>query len=59
MSYFFLKSDNLPGRPIVEEALNNRLKVSKLGTIIYLQPFCPWRDHLLDLEEELKLSQKI
>lgn len=42
----------LPARSIVDEALANRREVHASGEIMRLPRFCPWQEHLFDLEEE-------
>jgi len=42
----------LPARVIVQEALAGRAAVHKSGEIMKLPSFCPWQEHLFDLEEE-------
>ncbi|EFJ43254.1 hypothetical protein VOLCADRAFT_83324 [Volvox carteri f. nagariensis] len=42
----------LPGRRPVEAALAERHSVHPSGKILLLKEFCPWKDHLYNLEEE-------
>lgn len=42
----------LPARVIVEDALANRFEVHASGEIMKLPSFCPWQEHLFDLESE-------
>lgn len=42
----------LPARTIVEDALAKRTEVHPSGEIMKLPRFCPWQEHLFDLEEE-------
>jgi len=42
----------LPARSIVEEGLAKRKEVHPSGEIMKLPRFCPWQEHLFDLEEE-------
>mmetsp|Transcript_68472 Transcript_68472/g.200286 ORF Transcript_68472/g.200286 Transcript_68472/m.200286 type:complete len:381 (-) Transcript_68472:162-1304(-) len=44
----------LPARTIVEEALAKRGEVHASGEVMKLPRFCPWQEHLFDLEEEAK-----
>jgi uncharacterized UPF0160 family protein len=46
----------LPARAIVEEAIKKRLEVDPSGEIIKLGQFCPWKDHLYNLEKELDIE---
>uniref|UniRef100_H2ZNV2 Uncharacterized protein n=1 Tax=Ciona savignyi TaxID=51511 RepID=H2ZNV2_CIOSA len=42
----------LPARDIVVKAVNQRFEVSDAGLVIVLDQFCPWKEHLLNLEDE-------
>jgi len=42
----------LPAREFVQEALAKRKEVDASGEIMKLPRFCPWQEHLFDLEEE-------
>eukprot|EP00747_Dinoflagellata_sp_TGD_P178932 gnl/TRDRNA2_/TRDRNA2_28873_c0_seq1.p1 gnl/TRDRNA2_/TRDRNA2_28873_c0~~gnl/TRDRNA2_/TRDRNA2_28873_c0_seq1.p1 ORF type:complete len:368 (-),score=85.01 gnl/TRDRNA2_/TRDRNA2_28873_c0_seq1:74-1177(-) len=42
----------LPARSIVEEALDKRKDVHVSGEVLKLGRFCPWQEHLFDLEAE-------
>lgn len=42
----------LPAREIVQEALSKRKEVHASGEIMKLPRFCPWQEHLFDLEAE-------
>ncbi|CAJ1337796.1 unnamed protein product [Effrenium voratum] len=42
----------LPARSLVNQALEKRQEVHSSGEIMLLTQFCPWQDHLFDLEEE-------
>ena len=46
----------LPARKYVEEAINNRNEVDPSGEIIKLEVSVPWKSHLYDIEEELKIE---
>nr|XP_018904431.1 PREDICTED: UPF0160 protein [Bemisia tabaci] len=48
-----------PARSIVINAINHRFKVHESGEIIELEKFCPWKEHLFELEKELDLSPSI
>ncbi|EDS31662.1 MYG1 [Culex quinquefasciatus] len=41
-----------PARAIVEKAVRNRLEVHASGEILELENFCPWKEHLYELEGE-------
>mmetsp|Transcript_72232 Transcript_72232/g.209114 ORF Transcript_72232/g.209114 Transcript_72232/m.209114 type:complete len:365 (+) Transcript_72232:55-1149(+) len=42
----------LPAREIVQEALAKRKEIHPSGEIMKLPRFCPWQEHMFDLEEE-------
>mmetsp|Transcript_44643 Transcript_44643/g.104009 ORF Transcript_44643/g.104009 Transcript_44643/m.104009 type:complete len:367 (-) Transcript_44643:43-1143(-) len=42
----------LPARSLVDEALAGRSAIHDSGEVMLLARFCPWQDHLFDLEEE-------
>ena len=44
----------LPAKKIVEEAIKKRFDVHESGEIIELEKYCPWQEHLLELEAEFK-----
>ena len=46
----------LPAREIVEDSIKNRHEIDSSGRIIVLNKFCPWKEHLFDIEEEWKIS---
>lgn len=49
-----------PARKLVEDAVKNRFEVDESGEIICFSPSsCPWKDHLLDLEQEQKIEPTI
>ncbi len=41
----------LPGRTIVDRAVQSRLQVHSSGKIIELERYCPWGEHLHELEK--------
>lgn len=49
----FFGTSWLPARDIVERAVKNRYTTSLTGKIIELERFCPWQEHLREIEEEL------
>ncbi|KAL6556233.1 hypothetical protein OROGR_005521 [Orobanche gracilis] len=49
----------LPARSIVIECLEARIDVDLSGEIMVLNRFCPWKLHLFELEEELKIKPPI
>lgn len=42
-----------PARSIVRKAVDSRFSVHDSGKIIIFDTFCPWKDHLFELEEEV------
>ncbi|XP_023243880.1 UPF0160 protein MYG1, mitochondrial-like [Centruroides sculpturatus] len=49
-----------PAREIVQSAIKNREEVDSSGEIIDLKNGgCPWKDHLLTLEEQLSITPSI
>jgi uncharacterized UPF0160 family protein len=49
----------LPARSIVEEAVAARFSVDPSGEIVLFNQFCPWREHLNNVEEEQGLGNTI
>ncbi|KAG2680721.1 hypothetical protein I3760_11G111100 [Carya illinoinensis] len=49
----------LPARSIIEECLAARQDSDPSGEIMVLNRFCPWKLHLLELEEEMKIDPLI
>lgn len=49
----------LPARSIVEKVVNDRFKVDPSGSILHLTQYCPWKKHLTDIEEEMKIGDQI
>ncbi|KAF5175038.1 hypothetical protein FRX31_035363 [Thalictrum thalictroides] len=49
----------LPARTIVMECLAARNTVDASGEIMTLNKFCPWKLHLFELEEEMKIDPPI
>ncbi|KAH7659584.1 Metal-dependent protein hydrolase protein [Dioscorea alata] len=46
----------LPARSIVIQCLSSRGEIDSSGEIMLLNQFCPWKLHLFELEEELKIN---
>ncbi|RKP05534.1 metal-dependent protein hydrolase, partial [Thamnocephalis sphaerospora] len=44
-------------REIVATALSKRFEVDPSGAIIKFEQFCPWKEHLFDLEKELGITE--
>ncbi|KAJ8665082.1 hypothetical protein QAD02_006744 [Eretmocerus hayati] len=49
----------LPARSLVEKAIQERFKVDPSGEIFELTQSCPWKQHFLELEEELNVKPVI
>ena len=49
----------LPAKALVRQAVEKRFEVDKSGKIIEFSQFCPWKDHLFDIEEELGIKNQI
>ena len=47
----------LPARSLVETALKARFGVDQSGHILVLESFCPWQDHLFNLEKEENIPE--
>lgn len=41
-----------PARELVENAVKKRMEVHASGEILELEHFCPWKEHLYELEEQ-------
>ncbi|XP_065183012.1 MYG1 exonuclease-like [Sycon ciliatum] len=57
VNYFY--SQWLPARDIVMQAVQNRTKVHESGEIICIERFCPWKQHLYEIEKELCLERTV
>ncbi|XP_053693612.1 MYG1 protein [Sabethes cyaneus] len=44
-----------PARDLVASAVKNRLNIHSSGAILELERFCPWKDHLYELEDEYNI----
>ncbi|KAJ2548642.1 hypothetical protein EV175_004750 [Coemansia sp. RSA 1933] len=42
----------VPGRNIVEQGFNSRSDIDQSGQIVLFDQFCPWKEHLDNIEEE-------
>ncbi|XP_067832930.1 UPF0160 protein MYG1, mitochondrial [Heptranchias perlo] len=50
----------LPARALVEDAIRDRFKEDLSGEIVVLtKGGCPWKEHLFELEKDLKIEQPI
>ncbi|KAJ3088122.1 hypothetical protein HK102_009506 [Quaeritorhiza haematococci] len=48
----------LPAREIVQKSIKESLNVHASGKILLLSTFCPWKEHLSILEDELKIEKE-
>lgn len=55
----FVAKSFLPAYSIVKKAVDNRLKVHESGKIIHVTPFCPWKEHLHNIEAKENLGDQI
>ncbi|XP_014776093.1 MYG1 exonuclease isoform X1 [Octopus bimaculoides] len=56
----FYKNSWIPARKIVKQAIEERYEIDKSGEVLLLKNGgCPWKDHLLSLEQEMDISPKI
>ena len=55
----FIAKVYLPGYSIVKDAVNKRFDNHESGKILYFDFGFPWKSHLTNLEEELKLKDEI
>ncbi|KAI7906233.1 metal-dependent protein hydrolase [Cokeromyces recurvatus] len=53
-----LKEAWLPARSLVIDALNKATEVHPSGRVIAFECSCPWKEHLLDLEQERGLKDE-
>ncbi|XP_002989684.2 UPF0160 protein [Selaginella moellendorffii] len=49
----------LPARSIVLDCINRRKEIHPSGEVMVLDTFCPWKQHLFELEEELQIEPSI
>ncbi|CAD7700207.1 unnamed protein product [Ostreobium quekettii] len=49
----------LPGRQYVQESFDERLNIDSSGEIMQLKRYCPWKEHLYDLEEASGVSGQV
>lgn len=47
-----LKDSVFSARSVVEQAFSSRFSVHPSGRIMQLEPKCPWKDHLFEIERE-------
>lgn len=45
-----------PARVYVQRAFDNRRDVHSSGRIMVLEHFCPWKDHLFEIEKEVEIA---
>ncbi|SCW04309.1 LAFE_0H10704g1_1 [Lachancea fermentati] len=49
----------LPAKALVQKAIEERYSIDSSGRIIKLQQFCPWKEHLYEVEKELGIAGQI
>ncbi|KAI5078618.1 hypothetical protein GOP47_0006289 [Adiantum capillus-veneris] len=49
----------LPARSIVSNCIKKRKELEQSGQIMMLDRFCPWKEHIHELEEELQVDPSI
>lgn len=49
---FYYSTVWLPGREIVSDMIKKRFAVHESGEILEMETFCPWKQHLSELEQE-------
>ncbi|KAJ9700210.1 hypothetical protein PVL29_005841 [Vitis rotundifolia] len=49
----------LPARSIVKECLAAKMDIDPSGEIMVLNRFCPWKLHLFELEEEMRIDPPV
>ncbi|EJU03082.1 GAMM1 protein [Dacryopinax primogenitus] len=47
----------LPARDIIERAMESRKDVDPSGRILVFETFCPWKEHLFELENEMGIPE--
>ena len=45
-----------PARSIVQSSLVNRYNIHSSGKIAVLDHFCPWKEHLFEIEKEVSFA---
>ncbi|KAL1922491.1 uncharacterized protein VTP21DRAFT_10030 [Calcarisporiella thermophila] len=55
----FLGHAWIPARDLVVKAVENRFELDQSGQVIKLEKACPWKEHLFNLEKELKIGTPI
>jgi len=49
----------LPAKTLVRKAVESRMDVDASGKILLFDQFCPWKEHLYEIERELKIESQI
>lgn len=49
----------LPAKSLVIDAVKNRFNIDASGKIIELAEFCPWKEHLFQVEREMNIENTI
>lgn len=49
----------LPAKSLVREAVEKRMEVDPSGKIVVFDQFCPWKEHLYEIEKDLSIEGQI
>lgn len=49
----------LPAKTLVVDAIKNRFQIDPSGRIVELAQFCPWKEHLFQVEKDLDIMDSI
>jgi len=55
----YLIKAHFPAQQIVQSAIDKRFDTDSSGELIYLEAFCPWKDHLDTIEKEQDIKPSI
>jgi len=55
---FICANQWMPARDIVLNSIKKRHEVDKSGSIVVLDSYCPWKEHLFIIENELGIDKK-
>jgi len=49
----------IPAYSIVKSSIEKRKEFHPSGNIVFLERFCPWKEHLLVIEEEMNIKNEV
>lgn len=49
----------LPAKALVRKAVEERKEVDPSGKVLLFNQFCPWKEHLFEIERELRIENQI